>query len=140
MTVSVFLLAATLAAKGNSRFPAAPGQWEFTTTFAMGGLPVAPPPRIVERCVDGAPDPPALLAEIGAPADDCRIDGWTAEGRTVRWSGDCAGRYRGSGAGRLAFDGDRGEGEFTIQVEDGRGAKHPVRYRIQARRDGACPP
>src|SRR5512135_3070205 len=140
MTASVLLLAATLAAKGNSRFPAASGRWEFTTTFAMGGLPVAPPPRTVERCLDGRDDPAALLAEIGAPADDCRTDGWSADGRTVRWTAECGGRYRGPGAGRLAFDGEHGEGEFTLEIEDGRETKHPVRYRIEAARRGACSP
>ena len=138
MTVSVLLLAAALAAQGNSRFPAASGRWEFTTTFSMGGLPVAPPPRTRERCVSDREDPAALLAELGAHAD-CPVDGWTADGKSVRWTASCTGRYRGAGTGRLEFAGDRGGGEFTIEIEDARGEKHPVRYRIEAARRGACP-
>jgi hypothetical protein len=137
MTTSVLLFATILAVTGTSRFPAAPGAWKFTTTFAMGGLPVTPPPQIAEHCLRDGEDPAAFLAELGAPAD-CSVDGWTASGKMVRWTASCQGKYRGAGAGRLEFDGDRGEGEFTIRIEDGRGEEHPVRYRIEGMRRGAC--
>ncbi len=90
--------------------------------------------------MSGGEDPGTVLADIGAPEDSCAIDGWNVDGKIVQWNSACSGRYRGPATGRLTFDGGRGSGELTIAIEDGRGARHPVRYRIEAVRRGECAP
>ena len=140
MTVPALLLAGSIAAK--KPLPAPAGRWSITSTFSMGGLPFAAPARTFERCVTerDRDDPRALLSEIAAPGDDCRVDAWSADGKTVRWTAACAGRYRGPAEGTLKFSGDAAAGEFTIRVEDARGAPHPVRYRIEVARREDCAP
>jgi hypothetical protein len=141
MTVPALLLAGSIAAAGRP-LPAPTGRWSITSTFSMGGLPLAPPPRRFDRCVTerDRDDPRALLSEIAAPGDDCRVDAWSADGKTVRWTAECAGRYRGPAEGSLTFSGDAAAGEFTIRIEDARGAPHPVRYRIEVARREDCSP
>lgn len=141
MTVPVLLLAGSIAA-AKRPLPAPTGRWSITSTFAMGGLPFAPPPRTVERCVTDRDrgDPRAFLGALGAPEDDCTLEEWSADAKTVRWRSACAGRYRGPATGTLTFAGNAAEGDFTIEIEDARGARHPVRYRIEGSRQGACPP
>jgi hypothetical protein len=140
MTGALFVAAALLAAPPARRFPAAAGLWKITSTFAMRGLPFAPPPRVVERCAPPAGDAKEWLGAAGFRENACAVDGWEGDGARVRWTARCRGRYHGRAAGELSFDGDRAAGNLTIEVEDGRGASHPVAYRIDARREGSCPP
>lgn len=105
----------------------------------MGG-PFAPPPRSVERCSASGGDAAEWLAAAGFRENACAVEEWNADGPRVRWTARCAGRYRGTASGEISFDADRAAGKFTIAVEDGRGAAHPVSYRVEARREGPCPP
>lgn len=143
MSLPLLLTVAALAASPAPReFPAARGLWQIESTFAMKGLPVAPPPRTSERCVSekDAEDPGRWLASIGWREDACGVEGWDVRGKTIRWTASCTGRYEGSGDGLLVFDGDRCTGEFTIEVRDARGDTHPVTYKLRGTRRGACPP
>jgi hypothetical protein len=138
MMGAFFLAAVLLAAPPARRFPAPSGLWKITSTFAMGG-PFAPPPRTVERCAASDGDAGGWLGAAGFRENACEVEGWEADGARVRWTAKCTGRYHGAAGGEIAFGADRAAGNFTIEVEDGRGARHPVAYRIEARREGACP-
>jgi len=142
-----FLLPFVLSLAAGPRAAATPlpfrfGLWELVAAFEMTGPAMAPAASEATLCLDAsdAKNPRRLLAAIPFPALRCELEDFRIAGRAVSWRAACGGRYHGSAGGELAFSAESARGRFLVRVEDGRGAAHDVRYRIEAKRSGACAP
>lgn len=115
------------------------GLWEVTTKFEMEGMPATPQPMTFTNCVtaEEAKDPKEMIRK-SQKSNDCKITDSKFDGNKLTWTMQCSGKFRGTANGEMVYNGDSYEGSFKMNVEDGRGSAHPIRYSMKGKRIGDC--
>ena len=112
------------------------GQWRITTQMTITGMPVVIPPVTVTQCVtpkDGVPRP-------SAQQGSCEVSDIKAEGNKFSWHVKCSGQRPGEGSGQVTYDGDKMNGQMTMQMQNPRsGQPMTVTQTITGQRVGDCP-
>ena len=113
---SLFSLPA--AAQSGSGTPAGV-LWEMTSQITMEGMPYAPPPQTLKRCM------PAQWTQPPTPEDDgrgCENSEFERFENTVSWTSTCAGPPEMAGQGEIVFEDETGQaysGKIEYASDDG---------------------
>ena len=132
-----FALALAIAA-GAARADVMPGEWQISTTIAVGGQAAALGPFSQSQCVTaGEAGNPSSL--VGAAAAGCSFSDQRDDGSTMTFRLSCNGLMPATGEGSVHYGPRHFDGELMLHAKVGSEAvdTHAV---IRAQRTGDCAP
>jgi hypothetical protein len=110
-----------------------PGQWEFTTTMSMPGMP-QPQTMTNARCITKADSDPSRWAD--KQQGDCKVSPSKKSGGTYTWEVSCpSSGMRGTGTARVTRS--TVESELRLAGDMG-GQKFEMLNKTTGKRLGAC--
>ena len=112
-----------------------PGEWQFTTTMTMPGMPQ---PQVMNqsRCVTKEDSDPSRWADKHQGKSDCKVTGMKKSGGTQSWEVSCPSTgMRGTGTAR--FTATTVESEMRLAGDMG-GQKFEMHNKTTGKRIGAC--
>jgi uncharacterized protein DUF3617 len=110
-----------------------PGQWEFTTTMSMPGMP-QPQTMTNARCITKADSDPSRWAD--KQQGDCKVSPSRKSGGTYTWDVSCpSSGMRGTGTARVTRS--TVESELRLAGDMG-GQKFEMLNKTTGKRLGAC--
>jgi len=110
------------------------GEWEFTTTIEMPGMPTAPPPMRFRQCLKNQNTPP----QQNAGNSGCKMLERKISGNTLHWKGRCESRQgRSDIDARITYSGDRVTGVTHTTIKQGKYSMTMTGH-MKGRRIGPC--
>ena len=112
-----------------------PGEWQFTTTMTMPGMPQ---PQVMNhsRCVTKEDSDPSRLADRQQGKSDCKVSGMKKSGGTQSWEVNCPSTgMRGTGTARVTAT--TVDSEMRLAGDMG-GQKFEMHNKTTGKRLGDC--
>jgi hypothetical protein len=112
-----------------------PGEWQFTTTMSVPGMP-KPHTQVTNQCVTQKNADPHNWLNRNASQSDCTMSPFKKSGNAVSWEVSCPkANMRGRGTARIA--GGTMESEMTM-IGEQQGRRIEVLTKTTGRRLGPC--
>lgn len=121
----------------------APGNYEYTTTTTLTGMPVAVPAQVHRdtQCVtaEDLANAKAKFAEVEKSSEGaCKIDNYKSDAKSASWTMTCSAQgFTSTGKGAVQFKGDA----YTMKMETdqtGSGISMHATTVLEAQRVGDC--
>ena len=116
-----------------------PGLWEIHVKTVMQGMPFAPPPHTLKKCIkpEEANNPWRELQQN--KAQKCRFSDLQIKGNRADWQMQCQGENTMAGKGFAVIDDPthyHGSSDMTTKVD---GNRMQIHVETTAHRTGSCP-